>query len=768
MSQEGLPATGGDRAEIAGAKRSEIAPLLRELDRFSGAAPNSAEGFFAIANEYQLILRRYKWVVVSIVLAALAIGGARTLIATRLYTANVRIQIDRSVAKIVQNGDITPVESGDFEFLRTQFELLQSRSLVERAVSMLDLADDPDFATKKQPSLFARFAEFFVRSPPAPAADRAELERELTDRIMDSRVVRLVPGSRLFDIAYTDASPLRSQAITAGLADSFVAWNLDKRGEANAYAKTFLEDQLKQLQIKLQDSEKTLIDFGQREQIIGSTDKTSIAESNLAAANATLDAIVTDRMKNEQQYQQVAAVNVASFPQFLTDKMIEELRSKRNALVSEYQEKEQTLKPSFPEMIQIDNQIKETDRQIGDEIRMIKSSLKGAYEASLKQEEAMKSRIEALRTEVLDLQKRGIQYNIYKREADSNRALYESLLQRYKEVDVAGGIGANNVFIIDRAELPTRASSPNVFNNMVISLILGMIAAVSGAVLLERLDNTVTRPDQLEHLTGLPTLGVIPKIAGGKTIEEEIDDRRSAIWEAYRTLCTSLQFSTDKGLPKSLLFTSANASEGKSTSSLVVAKHFASIGLRVLLIDGDLRKPSLHAKMGLDNSSGLTNYLTGTMSHGGVAQSTVCENLSFIASGPLPPNASDLLASPRLGQLLTAANEVFDLVVIDGPPIMGLADAPLLSNVAAGTVFVTAAGRTPKQSVRRALKRMQFARSNIVGAALMRYDLANEGYGYGYASGYGYGYGSRQHGDPDAEKESDTARLPSHTGADAT
>jgi len=750
-----------EKLEIAGSEEArQIVPapgvaLARGYggyNQFTGAQPSSAESFFIAFHEYVRVLRRFKWVILAIVLASVAIGTVRTLMTTRLYTATVRLQIDRSASKVIENGNISPVETGDFEFLRTQYELLQSRGIAERAVAALKLADDPEFSKPVATSFFTSISQRIFGGKTDPSAvNRAALERGIAGLILSNRLVRPISGSRLVDLSYTDTSPVRAQAVTMGLADAFINSTLDKRFQANAYAKAFLEDQLKQLQIRLQDSEKILLDFGQKEQILATTEKSSISENNLAAANVSLGTIVAERIKNEQLYKQVETATGASLPQFLSNPALEGLREKRNALVTEYQQNIQTLKPNYPTMIEINNKIKETDRQLGVEIKTIKASLKGAYDASVAQENEMKSRIEALRAEVLDLQKRSIQYNILKREADSNRALYDSLLQRYKEVDVAGGIGANNIFIIDKAEVPRSPSSPNVTNNIVLSLIIGLILGLVVAIVLERLDNTVTTMDEIERLTGLATLGVIPKLSLDKNVQDELADVRSGLSEAYRTLCTSLQFSTDNGLPKSILFTSADAAEGKSTSALTVARHFANIGLKVLLIDCDLRKPSLHVKMGLDNSKGLTNYLTGSCTASEAGQSTSISNLSFIASGPLPPNASDLLASPRFVSLLSMAGDVFNLIIIDGPPVMGLADAQLLSAACAATTFVVSSGGSSKHAIRQALKRLQFARGNVIGTVLTRYEAKNESYAYGYGYGYGYGgYGGYGYGHDEA------------------
>jgi capsular exopolysaccharide synthesis family protein len=265
---------------------------------------------------------------------------------------------------------------------------------------------------------------------------------------------------------------------------------------------------------------------------------------------------------------------------------------------------------------------------------------------------------------------------------------------------------------------------------------LGMVAAFGTAFVLDQLDDTLRSPEDVERALGFATLGIIPKVRSGLSLEAELADPRSQVSEAYRSLCTSLQLSTESGLPKTLLVTSAGPGEGKSTTCMTLSRHFASIGLKVLLVDADLRKPSLHTKFKLDNASGLTNYLTGGSTPPELLQKTDIPNLALLASGPLPPNASDLLGGSRLLSLFSVGLEVFDVIVIDSPPVMGLADAPLLSSAVAATVFVVGAGQIRTRVIQAAVKRLLFSRASLIGTVLTRFD-ARSSYGYGYGR-YGY------------------------------
>jgi capsular exopolysaccharide synthesis family protein len=707
-------------------------------------APGAPGELTLLLVEFWRVVRRRKWLILCVAVACMVLGALGTLMMAPLYTATVRLQIDRNVAKIVESGSVLPVEGSDVEFLRTQQELLRSRAMAERVASTLNLGGDTDFLKPRGFSLRSALQGLLDLGSPPPerreAPDKADLARAAAGVVMTNRSVQALGGSRLVDISYSDPNPARAQRIAMAFADAFIAANLDKRFEANAYAKTFLEDKMKQAKLRLEESEQTLLDFAQKEQIVVVTEKSSIAESNLASANAVLGALVSERIKNGQLWKQVESASAINLPQLLSNSVIDGLRGRRNALAAEYGEKLETFKPGYPAMVQIDNKIKEIDKQLAAEVKTIRASLKAAYESSLSQEAEMKKRIEALREEVLDLQRRSIQYNILKREVDTNRSLYDGLLQRSKEVDVAGGVGANNVFVVDRAELPGAPSSPQLSRNLLLSLLSGLGVGVIAAYVLERLDDRITSPVEIERATGLPTLGIIPKVASTKAIEAEFGNPRSNISEAYRSLCAALQFSTESGLPRTLFVTSGGPSEGKSLTSLAVARHFATMGLKVLLVDADLRNPSLHTKLGRANGVGLGDYLAGQCTPPETFQATALPNWAFMPSGTATANAADLLAGSRLFSLLSTGLEVFDLIVLDGPPVVGLADAPLLSSAASASIIVVGAAQVRTGMVRTALGRLRYARANVIGTVLTKYD-AKAGRGDRYGYGYGYGYG---------------------------
>lgn len=689
--------------------------------------------------EYWRIIVKHRYWVVSIFLTAIAIGVLSTLLMTPIYTASTTIQIDREPAKVVDIQDITPDEMGSTdEFMQTQYGLLKSGALAGRVVDDLGLAKD----------------NTFLKTMGASGSDKPDVRRKrATSLVLHGRDVRPVRGSRLVAVTFDSPNPALSARVANGFATAFIETNLERRYDSASYARNFLEDRLKQVKARLEDSERQLVAYAQQQQIVnigittpgenGGAEQTasqSLTAADLVAMDAALASAKADRIKAEQKWRQAASGDGSSLTEVLSNPTIQTLRQQKGVLQATYQDKLSVYKPDYPAMVQLKAQIDEIDRQINTQIASIRASIKGEYEVAARQEGSLAGQVSSLKTGVMDLRNRSIQYNILQREVDTNRTLYDGLLQRYKEVGIAGGVGNNNVSVVDRANPPGGPSRPKPLLNIGIAALLGLLFGVLAAMLLELLDESIQTPEDIETKLGLPLLGAIPTPPRGVTVEQALQDPRSAVSEAYYSVRTALQFSTPTGVPELLVVTSPRAAEGKSTTSRVIAQNFARLGMRVLLIDADLRNPSLHRMLGKDNSKGLTNLLTGNERLDGVIQGTADSTMAFIPCGPLPPNPAELLGSEQLRAVMEEASSRFDLVVIDGPPILGLADAPLLTNIASGVLLVVAAHETKRGPARVALRRLkQGGNARVLGAVLTKLDLKRSSQSYGYAYDYDYG-----------------------------
>ncbi|HEX8839153.1 MAG TPA: polysaccharide biosynthesis tyrosine autokinase, partial [Sphingomicrobium sp.] len=359
------------------------------------------------------------------------------------------------------------------------------------------------------------------------------------------------------------------------------------------------------------------------------------------------------------------------------------------------------------------------------------------FRAAVSAEQALQARVGRLKGDVLNLRGRSIQYTILQREVDTNRALYDALLQRYKEIGVAGGVGTAPVSIVDRAQAPTFPFKPNLLLNLLLGLGLGLAAGIAGAIGLEFVNDTIKTRDDVRRKLALACLGTVPKTAAKESFVDDLRNPTSIVSEAYSAIVAALRFSTEEGTPRVVLVTSTRSGEGKSSSALAIAQNFARRGRRVLLIDSDLRKPAFKAAT---DRVGLSKLLTTDDQLQGHVLETQHENLWLLPSGPLPPNPADLLSTGRIRKIISDAKEAFDLVIVDGPPSLGLADAPLLAAATGVTLFVVEAGKTRTRAAVEALNRLEATSTRVVGAALTKSEERAGGYGnYGY--GYGYGYG---------------------------
>lgn len=702
---------------------------------------------------YWRILVKRRRLIASVLAGVVALALLVTLTATPIYRATTVLQLDKDGIQVVQVDGIQPGDDRggwDPAFLQTQYELLKSRSLAERVANELNL-DKTALERLNDPGWLGRMLALLKpktkRAADAPGAganaaataSAADELRDAASMIGNNLSIEPVRNSRLVKLNFDSPSPQFSARAANAIAEGYIASGLERRFGASSYAKTYLEDQLKLTKAKLEESERKLVQFAQQENLVNTGENgQSLAVQNLTQLNAALATAQDQRIRAQARWRQASSGAMPA--DMIGNSNIRILQQQKGQLQSQYQLKLQTFKPDYPEMQQLKSQVDELDRQIAKEIAGVRASVKAEYDAASAQEQMLSQQIASLRTQALDVDGRSIQYNILKREVDTNRQLYDGLLQRYKEVGVAGDVRANNISIIDRAEVPRWRFKPNLLLNLAIGMLLGAMLGVLAAFLLEFLDDTIKTPDDVEHKLKLPVLGIIPKLGAKDNLAEAAADTQSSFSEAYRSVRTALQFATDHGVPKTLLVTSSGPGEGKSTTALALARNLTQLGKRVLLVDADLRKPSLHKTLGLKAEAGLSHLLAGGCSFTTAVQPTEDDRLHVVLAGPLPPNPAELLSGSKLVSLLTIGVERYDHVIIDGPPVLGLADAPILSNAVDSTLLVVNSAKTKIGAAQAALKRLLAARARIVGCLLTKYDARAAGYGYGYGYGGSYSY----------------------------
>ncbi|HEY0028249.1 MAG TPA: polysaccharide biosynthesis tyrosine autokinase [Allosphingosinicella sp.] len=678
----------------------------------------------------------WRWLVAGAVAVALAGAVIVTFMTTPLYRAEALIELNPPRVEVMdrsKSGGGEAAEAADPKYLATQYGLLASKSLALRVAQDLNLASNQEFMPGQ--------------------GDRAARLKSAAGILNGNFQLDPIPGSRLVRIAYISHSASLAAQITNSYADNFISSNLERRYEASSYARQFLERQIARVKGDLERSERQLVTYAQQQSLIQTSgasekggspgDTNSLEGASLVALNTALADAQTRRIAAEQRFRQSRALNAGKVVESTAP-----LRSELARLQAEYQEKSATFRADYPDMVRLRQRMQSIESSLASETGSLTggqaTALAAEYRAAAAEERTLQARVAQLKGSVLNERGNRIQYNILQREVDTNRSLYDALLQRYKEIGVAGGVGTSNVSVVDRAEPPGGPYKPNLMLNLLVGLALGLVGGIGAALALEFLNDTIKSPDDVRDKLNLPSLGVIPNKKGVAAISEELKDQTSPIAEAYFSLRTSLQFTTETGAPRTLLITSSRAAEGKSSTTLALAQNFARLGKSVLLIDSDLRKPAFVT--GLEPNEGLSKLLTNTDPLSSHVLKTQFENLSLLPCGPLPPNPAELLASHRLEALIAEAMNNYDMVIIDGPPVLGLADAPLLAAVAQATLLVIESGKTRTRAAVDAVNRIKAAGGNIVGAVLTKYRQQAHGYGYSYNyEPYRYGgVGSRE------------------------
>jgi polysaccharide biosynthesis transport protein len=728
----------------------EIRPAVHGTDLYGAHAATHDDPALDYRS-YITILFKHRRLIAGITAISLAVGLFYTLLQSPTYRASATIQIKREAVNISGIAGLESVEgSRSGEFYQTQYELLKSRALAQRVVASLGLADTPELY-EPEPSGWTTLRALIFPPGQAEGPNITARQSLAVEAVLDGLSIEPVRASSIVRINFDSADPHMAQRVADAVAETFITSTIERNFEASAYARAFLEERLQELRLKLEDSERELVAYAEDQDILATGSEQSLSTINLADTNEALGRVAKERMRHELRWQQAEAATGVDLPQSLETTALQELRAHRSELSLSYQQKLQDFKPAYPEMVRLRSRIDEVDRQIKAEADRIRVSLRADYEASVKEEQALLRRMDELKSQVMDYQNRNIRYTILRREVDTNRSLYEGLLQRYKEIGVAGGIdsqnAASNVSIVDRAQVPDAPYKPRLALNLAGALVIGLLLGGAAAFGREFFDNSFRTPEDLEDGLDLPLLGIIPVSKDITDVARVLGDHRAAPVEAYRSLRAALQFATAAGTPRSLLVTSALQGEGKSTAAVNLAAQFAKTGLRVLLIDADMRDPSLHRLLGCHGSVGLSQYLADGSAPPEALQATVLPGLTLLPGGRIPADPVELLSGARMASLISLGAKEYDLVIVDAPPVAGLADAPLLASMCLGTLVVVEANKTHRRAVTAAVKRLQFARAEIIGLVLNKFDITKAGYAYGHGygdSGY-YGYGSEPH-----------------------
>jgi succinoglycan biosynthesis transport protein ExoP len=720
---------------------ADYAPPFR-VSEYAVSDEREGEGFNVL--HYWNLVVKYRWLLVASLVVGLAAGVVVTLLTKPIYRATATVQIDEEPPKVATMESDRPSQAPNAEkFYQTQYELLKSASLAKRVALNEGLANDERFVGEDSMT-----AELAAKGSARAKAREARINTA-AEKVRDNLLVEPVRLSRIVKVSYESPDPAVAARVANAVARNYIDWNLERRYNASAEARQFLEGRLRQTREALEASQRRGNKYAQDNELItvgagmGGPSATgeSLQAADLASINQQFAAATSARIQAEQRWRQAMTTPDLALPEMLTNPSAQSLKTARDTAWAEYQQNLKLYKPDFPTMVEAKRRIDALEQQIAAQANNIRQSLRTEYEIARKNEGRFQGEVDRRKSDLLVSQSKRVEAGFIDTDIATTKALYEAMLATYKEIGIAGAVGENNVSIVDPARTPTGAVKPQPSRNLAFFGFLGLVIGGAFAFFRDRLDTTLKVPEDIERKLGLPILGTIPVSAKEVAPSKALEDAKSAISEAYYSVRTSLQFSTEDGVPASLLVTSSRPAEGKSTTSLAIASGFARLGHRVLLVDADMRDPSLHRVLGRDNGVGLSNLLAGGDEIHPAVQPTSYRNLAFLSSGPLPPNPAELLGGGKMRAFLKAVGVQYDLVVIDGPPVMGLADAPQLSNQVAGTVMVVEAGGTKDAMAQAAIKRLRAGRVRLIGVVMTKFDLKKAGYVYGHAHGYGYGYG---------------------------
>jgi len=727
---------------------------------FPGAYPLPASHVPSLWDYWPIALR-HKWTILSAMLVALLVGAVVSFSTTPVYEAVGRIVINREGADTagLKNSDSSGSDSSDdyMVAMDTQTHVLQSDAIAKLVIRRLNLDSDPGFAGKGAVPTNAL--------PAAAQGQSREIEphREaaLVAKFHGALQISSIPRTRLLEIRFSSPDPALAARAVNTLIDTYIEQNYKTRLDATVRTSDWLAQQLSELQMKVEESQEKLVRYQKEHGILGIDEKENIITSKLDELNKELTAAEGDRMQKESVYRLASSGEPDLLSNIDPSSPIVKLRSQEEDLHRQLAQASVHFQPTYPKVEELNQQLAAVQADIKAEVTRLATKYQKDYLAALGREKLLRASLENQKTEENRLNESAIEYSLLKRDVDSNRQLYEGLLQKLKEAGVMTGLRSSNVRIVDPASAPTAPSSPNIPRNLAMSLALGLAGGLALAFILESRDNTVHSLEQVRMLTALPSLAVIPfasrsssrspssvlSLPHAKSLSQtaaavvSATRPKSEVAEAYRALRTSILLSRTGRSAKVLMVTSALPQEGKTTTSVNLAIVLAQQGARVLLIEADMRRSGISQLLQLKSEMGLSNILADkTIPDPEHAFQSIADvpNLRVLPAGPVALHPSEMLASPRMRDLLHSLEPEFDHIIIDTPPVLSVTDAALLSALADSTLLVIRAGVTSRAALRRAHDVLAHVDARIMGVILNAADFngPDRYYGSRYGSYY--------------------------------
>jgi succinoglycan biosynthesis transport protein ExoP len=763
-----------------------VSPLDRHLDRpLAEIAQAKPYGVSALEpttiRDYLFVILKRKWLILSLVLAVTSLVTIQMFRSPSIYEGETTIRIEPKPRSVLQTKDIVINAQSDPAFWGTQLKLLENPALARQVVLTLDLQNNPTFfGGQSQSGIFASLRRIFAgpkkRTDAAPdsttalsvvgeneVADRALNAEELAklepyeDAIIAGETIEPIPTTNLVKIKFAHPDPELAQKIANTLAEVFVNNNLARATLGSTKAEHLLAREIANLQTKIKTDQEKQFNYAKAHNLPLTSDPNGNLEAKRLATLSSQLLDAENERKNLQAQYEAARKESDSFsiPDVQTSARVEKLRERISALQERREALLMVYTPEWPEVKKIDAQIKPIEAELAKAPIEIVSSMRRRYEAAVAKENSLKRSYEQQKGTTTQQVRDQIDLIAISQELETNKQYLNTLVQRQRELQVTSNDRPNEVTIATYSRLKTTPIGPPRLRNILIAFILSLAAGIGLAFLLDFLDDTVKSIEDVDRYIHLPALALIPASRSDRarliglpgvppvapsesTALAMIDDARSPIAESYRHLRTSLLLSSAGQPPKTILVTSSQPSEGKTTTAINTAFMLAQTGADVLIVDCDLRRPRVHAHFGIPNSRGLTNWLSGEPDLDQLFQTyDKLPNLKMLPSGPVPPNPAELLGSDQMRKLLGLLGERFGHIIIDSPPAISFTDASILSTMADGVVLVVHSGKSSRAVVRRAKQQLLDVGAHIFGVVLNNVKLEAQDYYYaGYYSSY--------------------------------
>ena len=706
--------------------------------------------------DYLDVIFRRKWLIISFLALTFITTLILTLASPKIYKASTSIEVSPQNQKVTKFEEVVATEMRAQEFYQTQVDLLQNNALACRVIEKLELVNHPviidTLYDTGEPGVISKIKESVKNilsalisssedkeKNPSLISEEALKQQALLKFIEDNLEVSPKRNSMLIGVSFTSPDRQLSQSVANAFVEEFVHWNMDKKLEASQLAREFLMKQIDRAKISLEKAEEDLNRFAKQAGIVSLDAKLNSVYRQLEELNSALAMAEADLIGKESVYKQATLDGPSSLPQVMENQVISGLKSEYARLRSEYEDLTVTFHDDYPTVKALKMKMNSIDDRIRIEEQKVFLAIENQYKAGLQKLKIMGARVEQQKKMAIDLNERATQYKIMAREVETNKGIYQSLLERTKEIESMVGVSSSNINIIDKAMLPIMPFKPKVKLNLLLAIVVGMMGGLGLAFFLEYFTDTITNPDEISDRFRIPILGVAPL---SKTNEFPVEhtfvkDPRAPLSEAMRSTKMSIQLSGVASQAGSFVLTSTKPSEGKTTMAANLALAFAEAGERVILVDADMRKPKLHKffQNPDDTSSpGLSRFLAGVSSKGLVCRNGL-SSVYFIPAGPVPPNPVELLASDRFAMLVQSLTRRFDRVIVDGPPYLGFADSLVISRHVGGVVLVSSMGETTRDALLHFKKSVLNSQGKILGCIINKVNLSKR---FGYQSYYKY------------------------------